>query len=97
MCVDEDVVARDVGELRRNVSDAAHVGGEVIDLADVSGGLQRVVPEAQIEELEFVGFRRFEFRLFDVDATHPIAFGFQAFDEMMADKTSCPGDQNTSC
>jgi hypothetical protein len=54
----------------------------------VAGRLERVVPEAQVEELELVSRGWLELRLFDVNATYPITFGLQTIDQMMADETS---------
>ena len=45
-------------------------------------------PEAQVEELKFIRCGRLEFGLFDVDAAHPIALGFQALYQMVADEAS---------
>lgn len=90
--VDEDVVVRDVSELRGYIADTAHVGGKVVHLMDAAGGLQSVMPEAQVEQLEFVGRGGLKFGLFDIDAAHPIALCLEALHEMMADETSGSGD-----
>ena len=97
MSVDEYVVAGDVGELGRDVADAAHVGSEIVDLSHVTGGLQSIVPEAEIEEFEFIGRAGLEFRLFDVDTANPVAVCLELFHQMMTNEAARSGDQYASC
>ncbi len=74
MRVDEDIVAADIGVIRGNVADAAHVGREVIHFVDASPrGQKTIVGLAQIEDLEFVRGARLVFRILDIHPAHPIA------------------------
>ena len=73
MSVDEYVVTCDVRQFCRDIADASHVGGQIVDPIDMIGSLQGIVPEAEIEKLKIIGRRGFKLRLLDVDAAHPIA------------------------
>ena len=53
MRVDQNVVLRDIGQKRRDVADAAHVGREVVDLVDALRGRKAVLPDAQIVARQF--------------------------------------------
>src|SRR5207247_5982346 len=53
MRVDQDVVAGDVGVKSSDITDAAHIGGQVVNLIDTTPrGLQAAVPATKIEELD---------------------------------------------
>ena len=74
MGVDQDIVSGYVGQVRGDVPDATHIGGELIDLVDAAARrLQAVVPPPQIEQLEFIRGRGFVFGFFDIDAADPMA------------------------
>jgi hypothetical protein len=54
--------------------------------------LQRVVPEAKVEEFEFVGCSGLEVWFLDVHAAYPIALTLETLDEMMTDEATGPGN-----
>ena len=94
--VDQDVVLRDVGEERGDVADAAHVGGEVVDLIDVASGGQAVFPHPQVQNLKIVGSGLLILRLLDIDPTHPMTIGLQLLDQMMTNEPTGASYQNPS-
>jgi hypothetical protein len=61
-------------------------------MVHVTGGLERVVPGAKVEEFEFVSGGRLELWLLDVHAAYPIALALETFDEMMTDEATGAGD-----
>src|SRR5262245_6862625 len=92
--IDQDVVPRDVGVVCRNVADTTHIGCQVIDLVDVLGRLEAVLPEPQIEQGEVVGRTWLELRRLDVRTPDPETLVFQPPDEVMPDKTARAGHKN---
>src|SRR5579872_1011545 len=94
--VDENVVLGDIGQERRDVTDAAHIGREVVDLIDPLGRREAVFPHAQVQNLEVISSRGFVLGMLNVDPTYPVAIRLQTLDEMMTDETTCPSYQNTS-
>ena len=92
MRIDEDIVAADVGMIGRDVTDAAHVGREVVDLIDAAaGGQQAVFNLAQVENFHLVGGAGFVLRHLDVGAAHPVAVLLQTFNQVVADESSRTG------
>lgn len=92
MRIDEDVVTRDIGEAGGDVADASHIGGQAVDVIDAAGGLKTIGPLPQIEQLEVVGVRGLELRLFEIGAAHPIAFELEPLHQVVADEPSGPGN-----
>jgi hypothetical protein len=54
--------------------------------------LESVVPEAEIEKFEFIGRAGLKFRLFNVDATNPVAVRLEPLNQMMANEATRSGD-----
>ncbi len=79
-----------------NEAHPAHVGGEAVDLVDAAGGLQAVIPAAQIQQFKFIRVGGAVFGIFDVHAAHPAAFFPQEGNQMMADESTCTCYKNTS-
>jgi hypothetical protein len=92
MDVHHDVVARNLGAFRREVSDA-HIRRQMVDLTDVAGDRQAGFGAAQIDERELVRRRGLVRRTLDVGAPHPVAAGYQVFDQVVADETARAGDE----
>ena len=96
MGVDEDIVARDIGEAGSDVANASHISGEVVDVIDATRRLQAVGPMPQVEQLEIVSRGWLELWLFDVGAAYPVALQLQSLNQVVADEPSGPGNENTS-
>jgi len=94
--IDQNVVLRDVGEECGDVTDSAHIGGQVVDLIDVLGRFQAVFPEAQVELPEIVGSGLLILRHFNINAANPVTIGLQPLDEMMANESTGTSYQNSS-
>jgi hypothetical protein len=95
MQVHERVVADDDGLVALDEADAAHVGGQSVDLVDAARRLEAVVPALEVEDLELVRRRRFVFRVLDVDAANPVSLGDEIFDQVMADESAGAGHQDS--
>src|ERR1039457_5056706 len=90
MGIDQDVMATDVGEIRSDIANAAHVGGKVIDLIDPAArGQEAVFCLAQIKDLKRVACRSFVFRILDVNSPDPMPVRFESLHQMVANKTAC--------
>ena len=63
---------QDSGVIVTDEAHAAHIGCQGVHLVHAAGGLQAVVPAAQVEDFEFVGVGGFVFVLLDVYATNPV-------------------------
>jgi len=65
-------------------SHATHIGGELINLSRrtifKSKRFVTIFGFAQIKHQKFIRRRGREFRLFDIDAAHPISFALEALD-----------------
>jgi hypothetical protein len=94
MQVHQRVVAHDVGLVRLDEADAAHVRGQVVDLVDVARGLETGVEAPQVEALELVGAARLELRRLQVDAAHPVAVGDEEAHQVVADEAAGAGDEH---
>ena len=94
--VDQDVVARNVCQAGGDVADAAHVGGQVVHLVDLSRGQQGIVPVAQVEQLEFIRCRLFVLGQLDVHAADPVSVGPEALDQMVPDESTGACNQDAS-
>ena len=93
MRVDQDVVAGDVGVKSSDITDATHIGGQVVNLIDTTPrGLQTAVPATKIENFKLVGLGGLIFGVLNIDTANKAAFGFQPVHESMPDETACAGD-----
>ena len=72
----------------------AHIGGQGVDFVHAAGGLQAVVPAAEVEEFEFVGVGGVVIVGFDIYAANPVAFAFEVGDEVTADESAGAGDED---
>ena len=98
MRVDQHIVVHDHGFVVLDVADAAHVGGEIVDFG-ASRAPQRslaLLPPPQIQQLELVGRRRAELRVFEIDAPDPISIGLERGDEVVANESTGTGDNGPS-
>ena len=77
-----------------DVTDAAHVGGEIVDLVHALDGLAAIIHLAQVQEAEFVRRAGLVFRILDIDAPDPIAPILEVIDKMEADKAAGTGHQH---
>src|SRR5256885_183060 len=94
MDVDQHVVAADLGLVGMDEADAAHVGGQCIDLVDTTGRGQAIVPASQIEELELVRGRCLVLRQLDVHAPYPVAALDEELRQVMSDETTRTSHQH---
>src|SRR5439155_23236849 len=92
--VDQHVVPADLGLVRMDEADAAHVRGQGIDLVDAAGRGQAIVPASQIEELELVPGRRLVFRQLDVHAAHPVTALHEELRQVMSDEATRSGHEH---
>ena len=77
MRVDQDVIAGDVSVKGGDVTNAPHIGGQVVDLIDTAAsGLQTVIPAAEIENFKFIRLAGFIFRILDINAADETALSF---------------------
>src|SRR5262249_26369404 len=74
-------------------ADAAHVGGEMIDLVDSLGDTQALVIAAQIRNHEFVGRSRLVFGMFEVGAANEVPEPDKVLDQVMSDKSASSGNE----
>ena len=86
--VDQRVVAKDRRVVRRDVTHAAHVGGERVDVIDALGRLETALAVTQIEKQELVGLGIRVFGRLHVDTPNPVAALFERADEVVADETA---------
>ena len=70
---DQRIVVQNLGMIRADEAHAAHVGGQGVNLVDVLGCLEAVLPPAQVNELEFIGGGGRILRMFQIRAAHPVA------------------------
>jgi len=91
MGIDERIVDCDAGMRRGDITNASHVGRQVIDLIDLFGHLHAFGIVSQVRDNEFVGVGFFEFRIFEVGAAHDVAALGEILDEMVTDKSPCAG------
>jgi hypothetical protein len=61
---------------------------------DAPGGLEALVPAAQVPQLELVGVDRRVLRIVAIDPTHPVAALLEIADEMVTYEPSSPGDRD---
>jgi hypothetical protein len=88
--VNKDVVAADIGMVRRDVSDASHIGGEVVQLIDTTACReQAIVSLAQVEDLELIGRASLVLGMLEIHATNPVALPLQPIYKVVTDKTTC--------
>src|SRR6266536_2179413 len=92
--VDQQVVVDDGRLVALDVADAAHVGGQVVDLVRPLGGLQARRAAAQVQEAEVGRPRRLELGELQVDAADPVAEAGQVAGQVVADEAPCPGHQH---
>jgi hypothetical protein len=95
MAVDQKIIPGQRSVVRSDVANATHVRGKVINVVRTCcrGGASLI--EAKVADKHFIGFAVFVFRVFDIDATHPMSLGLEPFDEVMTDKSASSGDGYT--
>ena len=71
----------------------AHVGGQRVDVVDAAGGLEGLLAQPEIEELELVGVDRGVLGLLEVDAAHPVAALLEVGHEVVADEPAGAGHE----
>jgi hypothetical protein len=69
-----------------------HVGGERVDLVDVAGGFDRMIPSPQVKDLELIGVGRLERGRAQVHAPDPMAPLLQKPSQVKADEAAGAGD-----
>src|ERR1051326_2240452 len=94
--VDQHVVVHDHSLVMLDEADAAHVGGEVVNLVDAAGRLEAVAPATQVEQLELVGARSFVFGKFDIDAADPVSAVLQVAHQVVSNEATRTSHQYTS-
>jgi hypothetical protein len=87
MGIDEGIVDGDFRMEMTDVPDAAHVGGEMVDLVNVLRDPYAIVVIAQVRDNELVGGCLFELRTFDVGPTHAVALPDKIFNQMVPNET----------
>src|SRR2546422_5422768 len=95
MHVDQHVVVHNLGLVRLDEPDPAHVRGEIVDLRDTVRGPHAVLPAPQVEQLEFVGGTGLVLGRLEVHAAHPAALCNEALHEVMSDESASTGNQHT--
>ena len=93
--VDHRVVVEDLRVMGGDETHPAHIRGERIDLVDVACRYDAVLPDAKIQEQEFVAIRRTEFRLLDVHAADPVSVAFETAGEMAPDEATHARNKNS--
>jgi hypothetical protein len=93
--VDENVVAADIGMGSGDITDAAHIGGEVVNLVEaVARGQFAMLDLAKIQNLELIRGTGLIFGIFNVGAPDPVAIPLQSFYEVMPNESSRARYQN---
>lgn len=90
----ENVVTAERRMVRADVTDAAHVRGELIDVVHALHGAGAVLEETEVGDEELVGGRGLELGLLDVNATHPIPSGFKRPHEVVTDEAAGSRDDD---
>src|SRR5690242_17021418 len=80
--------------VRRDEAHPTHVGSERIHMLDALRGLEAALPPTKVEQAKLIGIALGVFRMLDVNAANPVALPLQEGNQMMADKTAGPGDEN---
>jgi hypothetical protein len=91
MGIDQNVIATDVGVIRGNVANAAHVGGEIVDLIDSPARSQEaVLGLTQIQDFEVIAGRNFIFWVLNVNAADPMAVRFETLYQVVPNEAAGP-------
>src|SRR5262245_59342992 len=73
---------------------AAHVGRQGVYFFHACGDTKAVLKIAEVESPKLVGNAGFIFGRLEVHASNPVPSGFEVLDQMMADESPCPGNQD---
>ena len=57
-----------------------HIGRERVDFVDAPGGLETVIPSAEIEQLELIDIDLRVLRILDVHPSNPVTIGLESLD-----------------
>ena len=81
-----------------DVTGAAHIGGQLIDLVEAAvDGFTAHGRVAQVADDEVIGHGFAEARILQVHAAHPKAFLFQSLNEVAPDEAARTADQCSTC
>src|SRR5688500_18154078 len=97
MCVDERVVARDVGAKFGDVHDAAHIGGEVMDRIDGVGGGQAVRALAKIRSQERVRGGRRVLWFLEIRSAAAVSALYEISDQVMPNESARSRNERAWC
>ena len=93
MGVNQHVVGRNLGVDRRNVSDAAHIRGQMVYLINALACHKAVISSPEIKQLKLMGGRPLVLRFFDVNAPDPIPSVDQILYQVVAYEPACASHQ----
>ena len=91
--LDQHIVACDVRVILRDVSDATHVGGQVVHLVHAAGGDQAILEAPKVEHLELLARGRRVLGPLDVGPAHVVPPVDQVSHQVVTDEPSRTGDQ----
>src|SRR5689334_2517589 len=92
--VDQHVVVHDHGLVVLDEADPAHVGGQVVDLGHPPGGLEGLLPAAQIEQPKLVRPAGLELGLLEIHSPNPEALRLEEVGQVVPDESPSAGDQD---
>src|SRR5215475_9452243 len=91
MSINKDVVLGNLGVREADISDAAHVRGQAVNMVDLTTGCKKtVVVPPQVKNFELIRVGWFVVGILEVNATYPMALMFQTVYQVMADEASGP-------